>query len=250
VYRFLLTPRWLGFAALILVLAAVMAGLGDWQLNRYQQRSEINSRIDATGRAAPVPVADVLRVGATPPKGVRYTRVTATGHYDPVQEVLVRGRTVDGRVGFEVVTPLVLADGSALLVDRGWIPPARGSASAEPTVPAAPAGPVTVVGTVRLSEHPNSKVGRRGSRYETRAISSVQLAEALPYRLLGGYVTTDQDGLVAVPIDRENALMNAGYVVQWWAFALLCLIGFGYLARRETRPVDPDEDRVEALAPA
>src|SRR4051794_19675294 len=33
VYRFLLTPRWLGFAALIVLLAAVMAGLGDWQLH-------------------------------------------------------------------------------------------------------------------------------------------------------------------------------------------------------------------------
>jgi cytochrome oxidase assembly protein ShyY1 len=250
VYRFLVTPRWLGFAALILVLATIMAGLGDWQLHRYRLRSSINARIDAAGHATPTPVADVLRPGVSAPKSVRYTRVTATGHYDSTHEILVRGRTFNGHVGFEVVTPLLLGDGTALLVDRGWVPPAPTSAAAEPTVPAAPTGVVTVTGPVRLPEHPNSKISRRGSRHEVRAISPAQLAGVLPYPVLGGYVTATEDGLVPVPIDRENALMNAGYVVQWWAFALLAIIGFGYLARREARELDPGEDRVEALSAA
>ena len=46
-YGFLATRRWLGFAALALVLAAVMVGLGCWQLARYHQRSTANAAIDA-----------------------------------------------------------------------------------------------------------------------------------------------------------------------------------------------------------
>src|SRR5512133_323173 len=39
VYRFLLTPRWLGFAALMVALSAVMVGLGWWQLTRFHERN-------------------------------------------------------------------------------------------------------------------------------------------------------------------------------------------------------------------
>ena len=38
------------------------------------------------------------------------------------------------------------------------------------------------------------------------------------------------------PPDTENAWQNAGYVVQWWAFAALTLYGYVYLARREAHP--------------
>jgi cytochrome oxidase assembly protein ShyY1 len=41
--------------------------------------------------------------------------------------------------------------------------------------------------------------------------------------------------------------MNAGYVIQWWAFAALTLAGFGYLAYREAHPRAVDDPREPAL---
>jgi len=236
VYRFLATPRWLGLAALALAMAVVMVGLGNWQLDRYRQRSTINERIDAAATAAPVPVTEVLHPGARPARSAAYTRVTATGRYDPDHEILVRGRALDGQVGYEVLTPLRLADGSALLVDRGWVPPRRGSGrAAASAVPAAPAGEVTITGVTRLPERAIGAVGNEGGRLEVLRIAPGQLAGALPYPLLGGYVTTTQEGLQPVPAQHERAWQNAGYTVQWWAFAALTLVGYGYLARREAR---------------
>ncbi|MFD0787665.1 SURF1 family protein, partial [Micromonospora azadirachtae] len=138
VYRFLLTPRWLGYLALALVAAVVMVFLGNWQLDRYRGRTEINERIDAGQRMTPAPLGEALpaptggpgTAGPAPAEEKVYTRVTVTGRYDTTNTVLVRGRTVDSRVGFEVLTPLVLSDGSAVLIDRGWIPPAPGGATA------------------------------------------------------------------------------------------------------------------------
>jgi hypothetical protein len=50
---------------------------------------------------------------------------------------------------------------------------------------------------------------------------------------------TNDKAFTAIPADLENSTMNAGYVVQWWAFALLTLVGFGWAARREARgPVE------------
>ena len=65
-YRFLATPRWLGLAALALLLATVMVGLGNWQLQRYHARAAINARIDAGGSGPAVPIARTSGA-ATPP---------------------------------------------------------------------------------------------------------------------------------------------------------------------------------------
>jgi cytochrome oxidase assembly protein ShyY1 len=247
VYRFLATPRWLGLAALALFLATVMVGLGDWQLHRYHARATINARIDAGGSGPAVPIARALpapdgRVGPPPPAATEWRRVQVTGRYDSGHEILARGRTVDGAVGFEVITPLVLGDGSAVLVDRGWLAPPPGGALVKPDVPAPPAGEVTVIGSVRRPESGADKP----TNHTVRRISPATLN--LPYPAYGGYVMLDEQTPKAdprftpVPADHENAWQNAGYVVQWWAFALMTIVGYGYLARREAHGV-PTGDR-------
>jgi cytochrome oxidase assembly protein ShyY1 len=248
VYRFLLSPRWLGLAALVLLLATIMVGLGNWQLDRYRQKRAFNDHIDAAAATAPVDVADVLKAGEKPPTAARYTLVTAAGRYDPDHEILVRARTVDGRVGFEVVTPLVLPGGAAVLVDRGWVPPDPRSATAPPKVPPAPAGPVTVSGVVRLPEPAGGGITRRGDRLEVRRIVPARLAAELPYPLLGGYITTEQDGLVPIRVEHLGTLQNGGYAIQWWAFAALTFVGYGYLAHRRAHDSGerPDLDRAAA----
>jgi cytochrome oxidase assembly protein ShyY1 len=248
VYRCLATPRWLGLAALALLMAATMVGLGVWQLHRYHERSAINSRIDASATAAPVPLASAVpppagskRVGAMPPAGAAWTRVSITGEYDQSHEILVRNRTVDGVVGFEVLTPLVLPDGTAVLVDRGWVRSPAGGATAVPQVPPAPAGRVTVVGPVRLPESRADTAVRRAGRLEARRIDPARAAPMLPYPLYNANVTVDtQDppepaSLTPIAPEHQNALQNAGYVLQWWFFAALTLVGFGYLAHREAQ---------------
>jgi cytochrome oxidase assembly protein ShyY1 len=245
VYRFLLTPRWLGALALAVAAAVAMVFLGVWQLHRYEERAATNDRIDAADSAAAVPLSGVLsapatagRAGPAPGHDRAWTKVTVTGRYDPAHEIQARGRTVDGEVGFEIVTPLVLADGTAVLVDRGWIPPA-GDALAAPVVPAAPSGQVTVVGQVHLSESRPTPVARRDGRLDTRRISVPRLAAQMPYPVYGAYVLLTQQTPAAdpafqpIPIDHENAWQNAGYTVQWWLFAAMALFLYGWLARKE-----------------
>lgn len=249
VYRFLLTRRWLGFAALMGTLATIMVGLGNWQLSRYDQKVAINDRIEAAAKSAPVPVTDVLATGRVPAGNQRYTKVTATGRYDVTQEILVRGRTHNGRVGYEVLTPLLLPGGNALLVNRGWVA-AAASAREVPSIPAAPTGEVTVVGAVRLPERAVGRVETLEGRHQVRRISPTQLAGTLPYPVLGGYITVEQDGLVPIAVEYEGTLQNGGYALQWWAFAALTLVGFGYLARRHAREGAEPQDRAAEPAAA
>ncbi len=70
VYRFLATPRWLGYAALTLAAATVMVFLGLWQLDRYHERTDINNRIDAGAVATPLAIERVVgRPGRAARKG-------------------------------------------------------------------------------------------------------------------------------------------------------------------------------------
>jgi cytochrome oxidase assembly protein ShyY1 len=264
VYRFLLTPRWLGILALTLAASAVMVLLGNWQLHRYQQRATTNERIDSAQMRAPVPLTEVLpgagtiagTAGQPPPAEAAWTRVTATGRYDAANTFVIRSRTVDEQVGFEAVVPLILDDGTAVLVDRGWLPPARGAATVTVQVPAPPTGPVTVVGRVHLSESRPDPVSRRDGRLETRRIAVPQLAAELPYPVFGGYLLLDQQtpaadpAFSAIPAQHENDWQNAGYVVQWWIFAAMALFGYGWLARREARGPHDGAPRDDLAAPA
>jgi cytochrome oxidase assembly protein ShyY1 len=248
VYRFLLSPRWLGLALVMALAAAAMVALGLWQLDRYHLRSAINARIDGAGQ--PVPLASVLTppppdgVGAPPAAEHAWARVQVTGRYDQRHEILARARTVNGQVGFEVITPLVLDDGTAVLVDRGWLPPGGASAIAPPDVPAAPGGVVTVVGRIHAPESRAGSAEPFAGRTAVRRVSPQALASAVPHPLYGAYLTLETQtppadaAFVPIPPDHENAAMNAGYVVQWWLFAALTLVGFGYLAVRERRSTE------------
>src|SRR3954470_1524280 len=164
-----------------------MVMLGNWQLHRYEERSAINDRIDAADSVDAVAMTSLLArptapgsAGSSPGKRLAWTKVTVSGRYDPAHEIQARGRTVDGDVGFEIVTPLVLADGAAVLVDRGWVPAPAGGAVAAPTVPPAPTGDVTVVGQVHLSESRPTPIEQRDGRLDTRRISVSHLAGKMP----------------------------------------------------------------------
>lgn len=267
-YRFLLTPRWLAAAALTVVAAVIMVMLGNWQLHRYHERTAINERIDSANSAPAVPLTSLLAAptaagtpGPAPDESLAWTKVTMTGRYDPSHEIQARGRTVGSEVGFEIVTPLLLDDGTAVLVDRGWVPAPPGGALASPEVPPAPAGQVTVVGQIHLSESRPAPIERRDGRLDTRRLSLPRLATELPFPVYGAYVLSRQQtptadpAFVQVPIGHEDAWQNGGYAVQWWIFAGMAFLLFGWQARREahgldtpggTRPTAPaTRDRVE-----
>jgi cytochrome oxidase assembly protein ShyY1 len=260
VYRFLLQPRWIGLGLLMALAAATMVGLGFWQLDRFHTRTDVNNRIDNASNRPAVPIADALTppspvkpgiVGPAPTGETSWTMVTVTGQYDRTHEILARSRSVNSDVGFEVLTPLVLGDGTAVLVDRGWIAPTEQGAAAVPTVPAPPAGPVTVVGRVHAPESRADLAEPFGNVMSVRHIAPQQLTSAIPLPLYGAYVTLETQtppadpAFTPIPPEHQDAAMNAGYTAQWWLFAVLTLFGFGYLARREAHPTEDRPRRMD-----
>jgi cytochrome oxidase assembly protein ShyY1 len=234
---FLLSRRWVLFGIVVVLLAYLAWVLGQWQFHRLEDRRDRNAIVERNTAAEPAPVADVLAVGDPVEPGEEWRRVTATGEYDVERTVVVRYRTRDGRSGIDVVVPLVTADGTALLVDRGWLP-TENSGTSPDDVPAPPAGEVTVTGWVRADGTGDSTAVSDSS---TRAISSERIGEALGITTYTGFVD-----LVEESPEPEQPLARAElpdlddgphffYGLQWWFFGLLAVVGFGYLAYDEWR---------------
>ncbi len=235
--RFLVSRRWLLFLAVVLLLAYACLLLGRWQWHRLDSKKTNNAIIRANEDAAPVPVAQVLREGRNPASTQQYAVVTATGTYDVGKTVIIRYQTDDhGQSGVDVVVPLVTADGTALLVDRGWMATTNQGLTDPSQVPAPPSGTVTVTGSVRRDADGSSAQVVDGS---ARAISSAQIKPAIGIPVYGGFVDlTTETPAPTTPLEPAGLpdLSNGPhffYALQWWFFGLLALFGFGYLAWEE-----------------
>jgi surfeit locus 1 family protein len=99
---------------------AILLGLGTWQLQRLRWKEDLIAKLATRMHAAPVDLAPVL-ASAQSGGDVEYTHTTATGQFrhDLERYVYVPGQ---GDWGYHVLTPLVLGDGRAILVNRGYVP--------------------------------------------------------------------------------------------------------------------------------
>jgi cytochrome oxidase assembly protein ShyY1 len=244
VYRFLLSRQWVILTLIGLVLIPTMIELGFWQFHRHQHRVAQNTLIAKNLEAKPVPVTELTSPGHTVPRADYWRQVTATGTYDTSHEVVVRRRTsADDRVGFHVLTPLILADGRAVLINRGWIP-AVADQRAFPSVPPAPKGTVTVTGRLKADETTKASGIKDLAglpRRQVMLISSAQQAKALGRTVLGGYLEQtapepagSSPELIPDP-DHDSIGAHMAYAVQWWLFTAAVPVGWAILVRREKR---------------
>jgi surfeit locus 1 family protein len=110
---------WPGLAALTGI--AVLIALGTWQMQRLAWKQGLIGAIGERAHAAPVPMA-VVEERAAAGGDVEYTRVVVDGAFDHAREIHLYALDESGGPGFHVITPLRLADGSIVLVNRGFVP--------------------------------------------------------------------------------------------------------------------------------
>ncbi|MGR2751736.1 SURF1 family cytochrome oxidase biogenesis protein [Agromyces arachidis] len=242
-WRFLASPRWAGYLALVVIFAIACAALGTWQFNRRAEALAEVARIDANYDADPVPVAEALPDPESFDIDQRWQVVALSGEYLHEEEVVVRNRPMGGSTGFEVLTPLRLEDGSVFVVDRGWIP--QDSSGRPSEVPPAPDGRVEVAARLKAGEQ--TIAGRTSSGAEFATIDLGELAERIDeptytgaYGILVQSRSEASDPPIALPRPVRDEGPHLSYALQWFVFALMGFVALGWFANQERKTLAAD----------
>ena len=226
--------------------------LGLWQWHRHVEQ---RTKVDAIARnygAAPAAFSPAL-VGSGLPQERQWTRVTLTGTYAAGSDLLVRNRTLDQTVGFEVLTPFQ-TEGVTVLVDRGWVPNAE-NAETSPAVDPPPTGSVEVTGWLRTGE---VSLGRDLPRPQLASINVGDARAQVPslssldaYVVLGAQSPAARAGdhpVRVLPRPEEDLGPHQAYAYQWWLFMPGGLVFVVFAIRREAQAATEGTERADAPA--
>ena len=228
-------------AILVTAAFAVLVALGTWQMQRLQWKEALIAAIAERRSAPPAPLEKIEAMAAAG-EDIDYRTVRVSGIYDHGKERHFFA-THEGRSGYYVFTPLMLADGRALFVNRGFVPFEQKDAATRPEgqVP----GEVTIDGLARprLSEKPSSIVPdndiAKNIFYWKDLDAMAQSAEIAADRLVPFFVD-------AGPAENPGGLPIGGvtqfdlpnnhlqYALTWYGLAAALVVVSGvYVYRRK-----------------
>jgi cytochrome oxidase assembly protein ShyY1 len=247
-WKFAFTRRWAGYLAVAILFAAACAGLGIWQVARRDEALAEIALVQSNFDAPPVPINEALPTLGGFDESQKWLPVEVSGTYLTEDELLVRNRPLNINPGFEVLTPLQLADGSVFIVDRGWLPTGQ-KQDAPDVVPAAPTGPVTVVARLKAGEPTLPGRTARGNQIATINLPDIAKRLDLPtytgaYGLMESEDPAPSERPVAVTRPVEDEGPHLSYAFQWFVFGIMAFFGLGWAIRQEFRSVnaeDPEE---------
>jgi surfeit locus 1 family protein len=221
-----------------LLAIALTASLGVWQFSRGAQKQAL---ADSMRQRVAMPAMALLPApGQTDTAEWLHRLASVRGVWMPQHTVYLENRQIvvntRARVGFDVVTPLLLADGTALIVQRGWVPRDFSDRSRLPTV-STPTGEVWVQG--RYASAPPRLYEFKGAPTSSGALRQnldVQAYAAEIGRVLrpGSLIQTGDEATLekaapedAMKLERVWTMPDAGvarhhgYAFQWFALSAL-----------------------------
>jgi surfeit locus 1 family protein len=219
-------PRMLPTLAAITAVAVGVAA-GRWQQDRLHAKEALRAQRDAAARLPPFALAS--RAAAADWASLRYRSVVATGEYVASRQILIDNRVHAGRAGYHVVTPLALADGRVVLVNRGWI--ALGASRSVLPAAGPPAGVATVLGRLSvppggyLELRPEAPAGPVWQNLDPARFADATGLAVLPVVVEATEAPVPDDGLVRDwPAPDYGIETHRIYMLQWYAFALLAVV--------------------------
>lgn len=208
-----------------IVVAIVAASLGNWQTRRGDERESMQAQWERAEHAVPAELRTESEFGAVRSK--LPVRVALTGEFRSDATIFADNRTLDAAYGFQVITPLQLKNGAAVLVNRGWI--ARDIADPR-RLPAltTPRGPVHIEGIAvarvpRLLELGSTSRAAPPAIWPNVDFEEVERATGLRLERFVVQQTNDVGDSLRRSWRPPNtgSEKNRAYALQWYALSAL-----------------------------
>ncbi|MFL6695926.1 MAG: SURF1 family protein [Vitreoscilla sp.] len=207
--------------------ALLTARFGVWQLSRAHAKLANEALVQERGKMPALAAGELARDPAT--AATQWQRhITVAGQWDAAHTVFLMNRTMDERSGFYVMTPLRLPDGSAVVVQRGWIARDDAEPMKAPPVPM-PTGTVEIHGHVAPWPSHWIDIGHAAGGPVRQNLEQATLAAESGLALRPETVVEDanadnaHDGLRRdwpSPVGGVSVATNYGYAVQWFAMSV------------------------------
>ena len=253
-YRFLLRPLWILSHLFVIGVVVLMVNLGFWQLRRLDERRTANAEVTSAMALPAEPHSALVPAGVAAThadvEAVKFRATTVTGTYLVDQQVLVTNRTQNGAPGYWVLTPLAVAGGDAVVINRGWIPysyTADGSWSDF----APPSGTVTVTGAIEQTQVrvtggivSGPADAPDGTLRTFARVDVARLAQQVDEQLYPLFVNLraqtppqpESPGIpAAVPPPDLSEGPHLSYALQWFTFSAMTIVVYPLLLRRLAR---------------
>jgi surfeit locus 1 family protein len=221
--------RWVFLLTFGLIGAAILIGLGTWQLQRLDWKQGVLADIDSRITASPVAVP------ATPyPATDKYLPVQAQGTILPGEaHVLVSIKDVGP--GYRIIAPYELADGRRILLDRGFV---RDAAKNNTRT----TGPISVTGNLHWPDEVDSYTPApdlAGNTWFARDVPA--LAQALgtdPVLLIARTISEPNPSVTPLPVDSAGIPNDhLQYAITWFSLAAIWLaMTFFFMRSMRSKP--------------
>ncbi|WP_336298504.1 SURF1 family protein [Acidovorax sp. NCPPB 3576] len=237
-----------------LLVFATLVALGSWQVARRAWKLDLIERVEQRIHAAPTAPPSPAEWQRSPDvaRESEYRHVRLRGTFDHAKEALVQANTTLG-AGFWVVTPLRQANGTTVLVNRGFVPPQARDPAAR-TAPA-PQGETELNGLLRLSEpeggflrHNDPAADRWFSRDVPAIAASRGIAPIAPYFVDEDAAPRSANVATATGASADALEWPVGgltvvrfpnshlvYAITWYTLALMVAAGAWYVWRDDRR---------------
>lgn len=203
-----------------------MIGLGLWQLERLAWKNELIVAVEIANEAEPavtLPAVELLPYS-------EYKKMRLTGHFFG-KELLMTPRYWHTKIGYNLVQPFKLQDGTAVLVNRGWVPVDKKEPGTR-LESMAPKDAVTVEGDIRKTGRKNWVTPDNNPEknlwfwYDIPAMEKALKMKGLPEIVID---QTSAAGQADLPRPNEPSIHNLrndhlGYAITWFATALAGLL--------------------------
>ncbi len=212
----------------VMVACCILAALGTWQIQRLAWKYDLIATLQERMAQPPVALADLPR----PLAAQEWRPVQVQGHYDHTAGVLVGPRTLKGQVGRHVFTPLVMADGRRIMINRGFVPM---DTSLDVMPYTQPEGMIEVEGLVRLPARGTftpDNAPTRGAWYWPDIAAMVPQAGSVTEIYIQQSPFTGADWPHAVVVSPDLPNNHAQYAVFWFGMAVIAVLVY-LIARRK-----------------
>ena len=222
-----------------LAFAPLLFRLGQWQLDREQEKTLLQQSYEIRTQAPAMPI-DTLDWQR---EDLAFLKVWAKGRFEEKRVYLLDNKIHDGHVGYELISPFVTEAGQTVLINRGWI--AQGVSRNElPSIPAIEDS-VEIQGSIYVPLDDVfllSSIEETAIREGPKVIQSIEMdmlsadleKKLVPYtvRLLDNSPGITQANWQAVNMLPEK---HRAYAVQWFAMLSALIIMFIYFGFKNPR---------------